>query len=163
MRWGYLVLAVFIVVFDQLSKAVIVEHFELYERLDVASFFSWVHARNYGAAFSLFDEPGGWQRWAFIALAIAFAVFIIVELRRMPPTERLLGWVYGFILGGAIGNLIDRVVDGYVVDFIYFHYGSWSFPAFNVADVALSVGAALWILAMVRDWRAGQLAPGASE
>lgn len=150
---SYLLLSALIIAADQGSKALVVASLELYERLPVVPFFSWVHARNYGAAFSLLNEPGGWQRWLFIALAMGFAVFIVYELRRLPPGDRLMGWVYGFILGGALGNMIDRVLSGYVVDFALLHYGGWSFPAFNVADAALSVGAVLWIYAMFREDR----------
>ncbi|MEM1435579.1 MAG: signal peptidase II [Pseudomonadota bacterium] len=149
----YLAFATVVVVLDQLSKREIVHRLELYDRVDVSAFFSWVHARNYGAAFSMLDDAGGWQRWFFVALALGFTAFILYELRRLPPADRLMGWVYGLILGGAIGNLIDRLQYGYVVDFLLFHYGSWSFPAFNVADMALSLGAALWIYCMFRDAR----------
>jgi len=118
--------------------------------LPVLSLVRW---HNEGAGFSMLSSAGGWQRWFFIAIALAFATFIIYELRRLPAQQRLMGWVYGFILGGAIGNLVDRVVNGYVVDFVLVHWQDWYFPAFNVADAALSIGAVLWIGVMIIDTR----------
>ena len=88
-----------------------------------------------------------------VALAVAFSIYLVVEIRRLPSSERLLGWAYSLVLGGAVGNLWDRVQHGYVVDFALAHYGDHYFPAFNVADSAISIGAALWILSMLRDAR----------
>jgi signal peptidase II len=150
MRW--LGLAAVVVGVDQWVKALIVDHFAYGDERPVLPVFSIVRWHNEGAAFSMLSSAGGWQRWFFAALAIAFAFFIIWELRRLPAEQRIMGWVYGLILGGAIGNLIDRVLHGYVVDFVLLHWGSWYFPAFNVADAALSVGAALWIGTMIVDW-----------
>jgi signal peptidase II len=115
--------------------------------------FSWIRLHNEGAAFSILADQGGWQRWMFVALAIGFSTYLVVEIRRLPATERLLGWAYGFVLGGALGNLWDRAVNGYVVDFALAHYDNHYFPAFNVADAAISIGATLWILSMLRDVR----------
>ena len=81
-----------------------------------------------------------------VALAVAFSIYLLIEIRRLPATDRLLGWAYGFVLGGALGNLWDRAIHGYVVDFALAHYGNHYFPAFNVADSAISIGAMLWIL-----------------
>jgi signal peptidase II len=86
-------------------------------------------------------------------LAVGFAAFLLVELKRLPPNQRVMGLVYGLILGGAIGNLIDRALLGHVVDFLLFHWGTWYFPAFNVADMALTVGAVLWIGVMISEAR----------
>jgi signal peptidase II len=97
----------------------------------------------------MLSNAGGWQRWFFVALALAFVAFIVWELRRLPESHRAMGWVYGLILGGAIGNLIDRVLNGYVVDFVLVHWRTWYFPAFNVADVALTIGAMIWIWVMI--------------
>lgn len=151
--WPWLLLAGVVVVIDQVSKWVVVQNMALHDRVDVWSFFAWVRWHNTGAAFSMLNDAGGWQRWVFIALAIGFAVFLLYELRRLPVGERVMGWVYGLILGGALGNLIDRALNGYVVDFLLFHYEQHYFPAFNVADSALFCGAALWILTMIRDYR----------
>ena len=90
----------------------------------------------------------------FVALAVAFAAFIVWELRRLPVDGRLMGWAYALILGGALGNGADRLFSGYVVDFVLVHYGSWHFPAFNVADSALTVGAAIWIGSILLDYLA---------
>jgi signal peptidase II len=144
-------LGAFVVVLDQLVKWRIVTAFDYGDERVLLPFLSLVRWHNEGAAFSMLSSAGGWQRWFFIALALVFVLFIIYELRRMPAEHRIMGWVYGLILGGAVGNLIDRVVNGYVVDFVLVHWGTWYFPAFNVADAALSIGAALWIWVMIID------------
>ncbi len=115
--------------------------------------FSWVRLHNEGAAFSFLATQGGWQRWMLAGLAVAFSTYLVLEIRRLPATDKLLGWAYGFVLGGALGNLWDRVVHGYVVDFALAHYDDHYFPAFNVADSAISIGAVLWIASMWRDSR----------
>lgn len=150
-RW--LLLAAGVVGLDQWAKARIVDVFAHGDDRQLLPFLSLVRWHNEGAAFSMLGDAGGWQRWFFIAIAVLFVLFIVWELRRLPPQDRLMGMVYGLILGGAVGNLIDRVLLGHVVDFVLLHWRSWYFPAFNVADVALTVGALLWIWAMVRDAR----------
>lgn len=139
---------------DQGTKWLASAELALGERVAVLPFFSWVLWHNDGAAFSIMSGLGGWQRWFFVALAGGFSIFIIYELRRLRVGDWPQGLAYGLILGGALGNLIDRLANGYVVDFILFHYKSWYFPAFNVADAALTCGAALWIVCMIRDARA---------
>ncbi|HEY5645618.1 MAG TPA: signal peptidase II [Pseudomonadales bacterium] len=160
-RW--LGVAAVCVVLDQLTKWYVTATLAYGERIDVLPVFSWVLWHNDGAAFSLLSGSGGWQRWFFLVLALAFTIFILVELRRLTPADWLMGLVYGLILGGALGNAIDRLQYGYVIDFILVHYGDWYFPAFNVADMCLSCGAMLWILVLigsiVRD-RRGQAAGG---
>ncbi len=126
------------------------------ERVEFLPFLSWVLWHNDGAAFSLMSGLGGWQRWLFVALAGGFAVFIVYELRRLPVADWPQGLAYGLVLGGALGNMIDRLLSGYVVDFVLLHWRDWYFPAFNVADAALSCGAALWVVCMIRDSRAGR-------
>ena len=150
-RW--LLLAAGVVGLDQWAKARIVDVFAHGDDRQLLPFLSLVRWHNEGAAFSMLGDAGGWQRWFFIAIAVSFVLFIVWELRRLPPQDRLMGMVYGLILGGAVGNLIDRVLLGHVVDFVLLHWRSWYFPAFNVADMALTVGALLWIGAMVRDAR----------
>ena len=148
-------LAGLVMALDQATKWLANAELALGERVNVLPFFSWVLWHNDGAAFSIMSGLGGWQRWFFVALAGGFSAFIVYELRRLPVGDWLQGLAYGLILGGALGNMIDRLVSGYVVDFILFHYGTaWYFPAFNVADAALTCGAALWILCMIRDARA---------
>jgi len=148
-RW--LGLGALVVVVDQLVKWWIASSFAYGDERPLLPVLSIVRWHNEGAAFSMLSSAGGWQRWFFIVLALAFVVFIVYELRRLPAQQRVMGWVYGLILGGAVGNLIDRVVNGYVVDFVLVHWGAWYFPAFNVADAALSIGAALWIVVMIID------------
>ncbi len=150
LRW--VSLAAVVVLLDQLVKAWVVQVLALGDRVPVLPVLSWVRWHNDGAAFSILSDAAGWQRWFFIVLALAFVVFILYELRRLPPQNRLMGVVYGLILGGAVGNLVDRVLHGYVVDFVLLHWGSYYFTAFNVADAALSVGAGLWIGVMIGEY-----------
>ena len=150
----WMAVAGLVMALDQATKWVASAELALGERVAVLPFFSWVLWHNDGAAFSIMSGLGGWQRWFFVALAGGFSVFIVYELRRLRVGDWPQGLAYGMILGGALGNMIDRLISGYVVDFVLFHYGSWYFPAFNLADAALTCGAALWILCMIRDARA---------
>lgn len=146
-RW--LGIALVIVVLDQLTKALILQHFQLGEGLPVTSFFNIVRVHNPGAAFSFLAWASGWQRWFFIALGLAASVFIIWLLRRHGH-EPLFAGALTLILGGAVGNVIDRAWHGYVVDFLDFHAGGRHFPAFNLADSAITLGAILLILDEIR-------------
>lgn len=148
-----IVIALVIVLFDRATKLVVSAELLYGERIPVWSFFDLVRWHNEGAAFSVLATAGGWQRWFFVVLGIGFTMFILYELRRLPRHDHLMMWVYGLILGGALGNLVDRVWQGYVVDFLLFHYNGAYFPAFNVADSALTCGAALWIWRMFHEWR----------
>ncbi len=148
-----LIVAAISFVLDRITKLVIVDHFHYGERLDVLPYFSLVRWHNEGAAFSMLADAGGWQRWFFVALGVGFCGFILYELRRLPKGDRVMWLVFGLILGGALGNLADRLLDGYVVDFLLFHYESAYFPAFNIADSSLFCGAALWIIVMIREAR----------
>jgi signal peptidase II len=149
-RWyRWLGLSAVLVGLDQITKWYVTELLAHGERIHVLPIFSWVRWHNDGAAFSFLSGGGGWQRWFFICLAVVFTVFIVTELRRLVVTDRVMGLVYGLILGGALGNMTDRLVHGYVVDFILVHYRDWYFPAFNVADISLFIGASLWILLML--------------
>ena len=145
----------FVLGFDQLTKWWVQNVLLLGERIEIFPWFSWVRWHNEGAAFSLLNSAGGWQRWFFVVLAIVFVGFILVELWRMPVRDRWMGWAYGLILGGALGNFFDRLMNnnGYVVDFVLVHYEDYYFPAFNLADSALFMGAALWIWRMVAESR----------
>jgi len=142
---SWLSLAAFLVVLDQLSKLWISSIFSYGESLPVTSFFNLVLAHNSGAAFSFLSDAGGWQRWMFSAIALVAAVWIIRMLRQH-ANETLFCLALTLVLGGALGNLIDRVAYGYVIDFIDIFYKNYHFPAFNVADSAISVGAVLLIL-----------------
>ncbi len=150
---GGLGVAAVIFALDQATKYWVVSQLAYQQQVPVLPFFSWVRWHNDGAAFSFLSGAGGWQRWFFIILAVGFSAFLIYELARLPKNEKVMGWVFSLILGGALGNLTDRVLNGYVVDFILVHYQQYYFPAFNVADSALFCGAALWILTMILQWR----------
>ena len=145
----WLGIAAAVIVLDQLTKAMIVAAFRLGDARTVTPFFDIVRAHNRGAAFSFLNEAGGWQRWFFVALGIAAAAFIVWLLRRHGG-QRMFGWALALILGGALGNVIDRLVHGHVVDFIQVHWQHHYFPAFNVADSAITIGAALLILDELR-------------
>lgn len=151
----WLLLALVIVVLDHITKYLVVQKFVLHETLYITSFFNLVRVHNTGAAFSMLANAGGWQRLFFIAVAIAASVWVIWLMRRHPQ-QTLFCFALGLILGGAIGNLIDRVLFGYVVDFVQVHYGGWYFPAFNVADSAITIGAGLLIWDGLRPQRAQQ-------
>lgn len=155
----WLALSAGVIIADQLTKLWVISVLAYQERVQVLPVFAWVRWHNEGAAFSFLAGAGGWQKYFFIALALGFSAFIIYEISRLPKNERVMGWVYGLILGGAIGNLIDRIYHGYVVDFLLFHYESYYFPAFNLADSALFCGAALWILVMIIEYRQSKNQP----
>lgn len=144
-QWS--VVALIVVVLDQATKWAVIEWIELYGRVPVNDFFNLTHQRNFGAAFSFLADAGGWQRWFFIVLASVVSIAIAVWMwreRRDGPLVLIAG--LALILGGAIGNLIDRIMLGYVTDFIQVWFGNWAFPSFNVADSAITVGAALLII-----------------
>lgn len=140
----WLGLAFAIIVADHLTKFWVSSTLDYQEAIPVLPFFSLVLVHNTGAAFSFLANAGGWQRWFFIAVGIV-ATVIIVRLLRRHGDEPRLALPLALVLGGALGNVIDRVVLGHVVDFLYFHYRSFAWPAFNVADSAITVGAALLI------------------
>jgi signal peptidase II len=141
----WLAIAALIIVADQLTKALILDAFQLGESRTVTSFFNLVRWHNTGAAFSFLADAAGWQRWFFVALGLTATAFIVWMLLRHGE-QRLFGVALALILGGALGNVIDRLLHGYVVDFIQVHWGSAYFPSFNVADSAITVGAGLLIL-----------------
>lgn len=145
----WLGIATIIVLIDQITKVTITRLFAYGESLPVTSFFNLVLAHNKGAAFSFLATQGGWQRYFFSAIAIAAVIFIIYLLKKHAG-QRLFCWALALILGGAIGNLIDRVLYGYVIDFLDFYVGKWHWPAFNVADMAIVGGAGLFILDELR-------------
>ena len=131
---------------DQYSKLWIMERYAYGEGEFITSFFNLVRAHNYGAAFSFLSDAGGWQRWAFSLLAAVISVVIALWIARLPVQRKLEGLALALILGGALGNLYDRLTLGYVVDFLDFHWSASHFPAFNIADSGISVGAVLLIL-----------------
>ena len=155
----FLALALLIFGLDQWSKLVVVESMELGDRIQVFEFLAWVRWHNYGAAFSLLADAGGWQRWFFVIVAVVFCAYLVLELSRLAfqagysayPTTQ--GVAFSFVLGGALGNLYDRILEGYVVDFVLVHYREHYFPAFNVADSSLTVGILLWFLVIAQEYR----------
>ena len=140
----WLAVAFVVIVADHLTKWLVSSTLEFQQAVPVLPFFSLVRVHNTGAAFSFLADAGGWQRWFFIAVGV-IATVIIVRLLKQHGHEPRLAFPLALVLGGALGNVIDRVALGHVVDFLYFHYRSFAWPAFNVADSAISVGAALLI------------------
>lgn len=144
-RWLALSLAV--IVIDQLSKWYVAAHMQLFETLYVLPVFNLALFHNTGAAFSMLASASGWQRWFFLVLAVVVVGFIVIWLMRMPAAgNRWIAAGLALVAGGALGNVWDRLVHGYVVDFLQFHWQGWYFPAFNAADSAITLGAALLIL-----------------
>jgi signal peptidase II len=148
----WLGIAAFIVLVDQITKLAILGRFALHEDLHLTSFFNLTLRYNPGAAFSFLGEAGGWQRYLFTGIAIV-AVGVIYHMLRTNPGQRMLCWGLALIMGGAIGNVIDRIAYGKVVDFLVFHHGEFSFPAFNVADSAITLGVILFIIDELRRYR----------
>ena len=142
-------IAIVVILLDQLTKILIVGAFMHGGSVHMTGFLNIVRAHNTGAAFSFLAGASGWQRWFFVALGLAAALFIGWMLRRHSG-QRLFCWALSLILGGALGNVIDRLWHGYVVDFIQVHYAGWYFPSFNVADSAITIGAGLLILDELR-------------
>ena len=141
----WLGIALLVIVIDQFTKTLILGAFQHGDSRSVTSFFNLVRWHNVGAAFSFLAGASGWQRWFFVGLGAVAAVFIVWMLRSHGG-QRLFSWALSLILGGAIGNVLDRLLHGYVVDFIQVHAAGWYFPSFNVADSAITVGAVLLIL-----------------
>lgn len=144
LRW--LGLSLLAVILDQVSKLVVVSSMQLYQSIPITSFFKLTYVRNTGAAFSFLSDAGGWQRWFFAGLAIIISMVIAVWLTRLKQHETVLAVALSLVLGGAIGNLIDRLAYGYVIDFLDVYYGSWHWPAFNIADSAITLGVVLMLL-----------------
>ncbi|MEP7247309.1 MAG: signal peptidase II [Gammaproteobacteria bacterium] len=145
--WRWLPLSVGVIALDQFTKKEIVDHFQLYERISVLPVLDITRLHNTGAAFSMLADESGWQRWFFALLALGVGGAIIVWLGRLKArSQGLLACALSLILAGALGNVIDRLRLGHVIDFIHAHWGDAYFPAFNVADSSITVGAALLLL-----------------
>ena len=138
-----LALAALVVVLDQATKLAMLRLIEPYQTIPVIPGFNLTLAFNRGASFSFLADAGGWQRWLFSAVSVAASVVIVVLLRRTAPGDRLNATGLSLVLGGALGNLIDRLWLGHVVDFFDVYYRAWHWPAFNVADSAITVGAVI--------------------
>ena len=143
--WPWLAWAVVILIADQITKTLILNNYRLGDSTFITSFFNIVRAHNTGAAFSFLSDAGGWQRWLFTGIGVAATIFIVWQLRAHPG-QKLFSFALSSILGGAVGNVVDRLMHGYVVDFLQFHYAGWYFPSFNLADSAITLGAACLIL-----------------
>jgi signal peptidase II len=145
----WLGLALIVLVADQFTKVLILGQYRFGDSTYVTSFFNLVRAHNTGAAFSFLAAASGWQRWLFAGIAVAAVVFILYLLRKHAG-QRMFSFSLACILGGAVGNLVDRLMHGYVVDFLQFHWQDWYFPAFNVADSAITVGAVCLVIDELR-------------
>lgn len=144
---AWLWLSLLVVILDQATKWWVMQSFELFQRVELMPYLGLTRLHNTGAAFSFLADAGGWQRWFFVGLGLVVSVVIMLWLRRLPRTgQGLLAAALSLIIGGALGNVIDRALHAHVVDFISVHYQDWYFPAFNVADSAITVGAVLLVL-----------------
>ena len=148
-------LALIIFIADQFTKTLILGYYKLGDSTYITSFFNVVRAHNTGAAFSFLADAGGWQRYFFTAIGIA-ATLLIVWMLRSHNGQKLFAFALSCILGGAVGNVVDRLMHGYVVDFLDFHYSGYHFPAFNVADSGITIGAICLILDEVLQVRRGK-------
>ena len=139
-------LSALVVLLDQASKFAVLLNFRAYEVLTIWPVFNLTLVFNTGAAFSFLSDAGGWQRWFFVLVAVVISLVMVVWLRRLQPGERLTGYGLAFIIGGAVGNLIDRLWLGKVVDFLQWHWQEWYWPAFNLADSAITLGVVLLLI-----------------
>ena len=144
LRWLWL--ALLMLVLDQITKIWVANTFSYREVVEVMPFFNLTYVHNPGAAFSFLADQGGWQRWFFTAIAAGVSIMLLFWLAKTPRRDTMISISFTLILSGALGNLIDRLMYGYVIDFLDFYYGSYHWPAFNIADSAIFVGAGLMII-----------------
>ena len=157
---NWLWLSALVIVLDQITKFLIMENFAEFEEITLLPVLDFMRLHNEGAAFSFLSDANGWQRWLFTVLGLGVSVGILIWLRGLPARgQHLLAAGLALVLGGALGNVIDRVLWGHVVDFIRVHYGEWYFPAFNVADSSITIGAALLILDNLLEYRRNKAPP----
>ena len=155
--WRWLPLTALAIALDQASKLWMIHHFFILERVRLLPVLDIVLTYNTGAAFSMLADASGWQRWVFVVLAAGVSVVLLVWMRRLAAaTQGLIACGLALIVAGALGNMIDRVRLGHVIDFIWAHWGEHYFPAFNVADSAITIGAALLLLDAWRESRRGR-------
>lgn len=145
----WLWLSAVLILLDQVTKLWVESALTPYQPVPVLPFLNWTLVFNTGAAFSFLSEAGGWQRWFFTVLAIGVSGLLVYWLRQTPRSQRLVGSAYALILAGAIGNVIDRIRHGHVIDFVDVHWNGWHFPAFNVADSAITLGAIALIASLL--------------
>ena len=157
-RLGWLVLSVLVLVIDQVSKAHFEGSLQMFQQIVVIpDYFSWTLAYNTGAAFSFLADSGGWQRWLFALIAVVVSAVLVVWLKRLGRDYTWLAIALALVLGGALGNLYDRIALGHVIDFILVHWQNrWYFPAFNFADSAITVGAVMLALDMFKSKKTGE-------
>ena len=157
-RLSWLWLSVLVVVIDQASKFYFENRLELYEQIVILpDYFSWMLAYNTGAAFSFLADSSGWQRWLFALIAVVVSIVLVVWLKRLGRNETWLAVALALVLGGALGNLYDRIAIGHVIDFVLVHWDNrWYFPAFNFADSAITVGAIMLALDMFKSKKTGE-------
>ena len=148
LRWLWL--AVVMLIVDQVTKQIVVALFEYRETVAVMPFFNFTYARNPGAAFSFLADQGGWQRWFFTIIAGSVSALLVYWMAKTPKKDKMIAIAFALILSGALGNLIDRLMFGYVIDFLDFYVGNKHWPAFNIADSAIFIGAALMILDAIK-------------
>ncbi|MDX1443226.1 MAG: signal peptidase II [Gammaproteobacteria bacterium] len=155
---NWLILSAAVIIADQVTKYWVASEFSLFDSVAIMPHLNLTLLHNTGAAFSFLADAGGWQRWFFIILGSVVSIGIMVWLRKLPENQGFaLPLGLSLILGGAVGNIIDRAWHGYVIDFIDFYYGSWHWPAFNIADIAITLGAFFFIVDSVQDLhRAGK-------
>ncbi|MDH2924934.1 signal peptidase II [Nicoletella semolina] len=154
LRWLWLSLGV--ITADLLSKYIVVQRFELHETINILPVFNLTYARNYGAAFSFLADHSGWQKYFFLGLAVIISIVLIITLYKNKSSQRLQNIAYAMIIGGAIGNAIDRAYHGYVVDFLHFYWDIYHYPIFNLADISIVMGAALLILESILEYRSSK-------
>ena len=156
-RLGWLVLSLLVLVIDQVSKAHFEGSLQMFQQIVVIpDYFSWTLAYNTGAAFSFLADGGGWQRWLFALIAVVVSAVLVVWLKRLGRDDTWLAIALALVLGGALGNLYDRIALGHVIDFIFVHWKEHGFPAFNVADSAITVGAIMLALDMFKSKKTGE-------
>ncbi|PNL90280.1 lipoprotein signal peptidase [Aggregatibacter aphrophilus] len=140
---SFLWLSLLAFVLDLLTKYIVVQKFDLYESVNVLPVFNLTYVRNYGAAFSFLAEHDGWQKFFFIGLAVVISCMLLYFMAKSEVGQKLQNAAYALIIGGALANAVDRAYNGYVIDFFDFYWRDWHYPVFNVADIAICVGAAL--------------------
>ncbi|WP_158967076.1 signal peptidase II [Paraglaciecola sp. L3A3] len=149
--WRFLWLACLVFGLDQYTKNRIVNELELYQAIQVLPFFNLTHVYNYGAAFSFLHDAGGWQRWFFTIMAFMVTALILWWSKQTTKQQVILPVAFSLIIGGALGNAYDRLIHGYVIDFLVVYYKTWYWPAFNIADAAITLGAGLLIIDMFKN------------
>lgn len=151
LKWIWVAFVVIVV--DQLTKYIASTSLDMYQPIAVMPMFNWTLMHNPGAAFSFLANESGWQRWFFAVIAVVVSIVIFIWIKKLEQHEKWQAIALALILGGAIGNVIDRIWLGYVVDFIQVYYQQWYWPAFNIADSAISIGVAMIIIESIREYR----------